>query len=59
MVEKKKKNKKKGFHEMIIEFAQSHQMATKMDLVTTRFDCHYLMANNVDLIATIKFGCCH
>jgi hypothetical protein len=34
-------------------------MATKMDLVTTRFDHHRWMANNVDLIATIKFGRCH
>jgi hypothetical protein len=57
MLEKEEENKKSGFHEMVIEFVRPRQMVTKMDLVTTRFDRHCWMANNVDSITTIKFGC--
>jgi hypothetical protein len=31
-------------------------MATKMNLVTTKFNRHHWMMNKMDLVATIKFG---
>jgi hypothetical protein len=32
-------------------------MATKMDLVATKFDYHRWMANKMDSVVAIKFGC--
>ncbi len=58
-MEKEEENKKSGFHEMGIKFAWPRLMVTKLDLLTTGFDCHCWMANNVDSIATIKFGYRH
>jgi hypothetical protein len=34
-------------------------MASKMDLVTTRFHYHRWMANKMGSVIAIKFGCCN
>jgi hypothetical protein len=39
-----------------LEFAQPCQMVTEIDSVTTKFDCHHRMVNNMDWITAIKFN---
>ncbi len=52
-----KKNQKKGFHKMAIEFNNLDQICfTLSDGNQNGFDHHHSMMNKMDLITTIKFG---
>jgi hypothetical protein len=43
----------------LVEFTWPHQMATKMDLVTIKFDHHHWMVYTMGLITAIRFNYCH